>query len=563
MSAAALRPYVTAGVALVGASIISVTPIAPTQIASPGSDIRVSNASVDLVASVTNCATTPDSALCTPSTLPSFMADGTPSAFQTLAAAAGPSVFNIPANLLITLANIPYNLLTALGTGDDGTGNPLNLGDEPNSGFSFTPNYDNILFQRPDGQVVGLTSDLNFAGSIWVYSGTNVLGTDPGDIGRYQALINVLVPIPALSVGLGNIVTAIAASQLPMSVGCTGTGLGACPDIFSILGDSLQLQNIFKLFSPEGYTFPTTTDPITCTDEGACNILDPNGPTVPQSGQNIKLDLSAPFTNFYNSLLQTPDFSTIKVPTLQMTVSTLVNLVKGFNTFLNPFVLGTQCTLCAYFVPNPDNLPIPGPINEGTQAPPFTPPVGPFTPSNGATTLVAADTTVADTSSADTTESAKTPLLKKLLAKPEKTEATQAEDVAAAAAAVNAAGTEDPTPAADAVDETTSTSSTAEVSTPKTTPKHAKPDNGLAGAIKDAFSNPFKGSKTAKDSSSTVKDSSSTSTSTGASSTGGDDTGSKTAKAPKAPKANKVAKTAKAADSSKGGASGGSSNSDG
>ncbi|TPG32271.1 hypothetical protein [Mycolicibacterium hodleri] len=535
MSAAALRPYVTAGVALVGASIISVTPIAPTQIASPGSDIRVSTASVDLVASVTSCTgAATDSTVCGVSSLPSFMANGTPSAFQTLAATAGPSVFNIPANLLITLANIPYNLLTALGTGDDGTGNPLNLGAEPNSGFSFTPNFDNVLFQRPEGQVVGLTSDLNFAGNIWVYSPTNVLGTDPGDIARYQALLNVAVPIPALSVGLGNIVTAIAASQLPMSVGCTGTGLGACPDIFSILGDSLQLQNIYKLFT-DGYTFPTVTDPITCTDEGACNILDPAGPQVPQSGQTVKLDLSAPFTNFYNSLLQTPDFSTIKVPTLAMTVSTLVNLVKGFNTFLNPFVLGTQCTLCAYLVPNPDHLPIPGPINPGTQAPPFTPPVGPFTQGTTMTTLAAADSTATDT-----TNSSNTPLLKKLLAKPEKTQATPEEDVAAAAAAVNAAGTEDPTPAANTLDQATSTTSTPEVSKPKPTPKHAKPENGLAGAIKDAFSNPFKGSKTSGDTAST--------------------SGDTAPKVAKTPKANKVAK---AADSDKGGASGGSGNTDG
>jgi hypothetical protein len=267
-----------------------------------------------------------------------------------------PNLFNISANLLIALANVPYNFLTALGAGN------VNLGALPNSGFSFQPGVQGINLIQPAGSVVGLTADLNYGGSWWVYSPTNVLGTDLADVPRYQALMNVLIPFPALSVPLGNILTSILASQLPMNVGCTGTGLGACNDPIAILSTMFDLQHIVDLFSPGGYTFPAVNNPITCSATGQCDVINPNGPATPWSGQNVALDLSAPFTSFYNSLNATPDFSAIHIPTLQMVVDTFVNFAAGLNTAFNPFVLGTQCGLCAPFVPNPGGLPVPGPL---------------------------------------------------------------------------------------------------------------------------------------------------------------------------------------------------------
>src|SRR5438046_3820427 len=111
---AALRPYVTAGVALVGASVIAVTPIAP-----PQPEARTANWDVSLAAAITDT----------------------------------PNLFNISANLFIALANVPYNFLNALGAGD------VNLGSEPNSGFSFQPSYDGVRLDQTE--VVGLTSNLN------------------------------------------------------------------------------------------------------------------------------------------------------------------------------------------------------------------------------------------------------------------------------------------------------------------------------------------------------------------------------------------------------------------
>ncbi|PRC56396.1 hypothetical protein C6A85_38830, partial [Mycobacterium sp. ITM-2017-0098] len=85
---------------------------------------------------------------------------------------------------------------------------------------------------------------LRYTGSWWLYSQTNILGTDPADPSRYQAITNVLVPFPALSVPLGNMFAAIAASQLPMDVNCTGTGVGACDDPSAILSKMFDLSRI-------------------------------------------------------------------------------------------------------------------------------------------------------------------------------------------------------------------------------------------------------------------------------------------------------------------------------
>src|SRR5215211_2971413 len=72
---AAVRPYVTAGAALVGASVIAVTPIA-----APPPDIQVANPAVRLAAD---------------------------------------SIANVPVNLMIAIANIPANEIIALNNWSD------------------------------------------------------------------------------------------------------------------------------------------------------------------------------------------------------------------------------------------------------------------------------------------------------------------------------------------------------------------------------------------------------------------------------------------------------------
>lgn len=357
------RSYVTAGVALMGAGVISATPVTPNL------DLEMKSYDVGLVAATQSCATGSASALCATPT-------GVPSATPFASTTDSTNIFNIPANLFIALANTPYNFFNALGEGD------VALGSDPNGDFSFQPTYEGVTLTQPEGSVVGLGRNLRYTGNWWVYSQTNILGTDPADPSRYQALTNVLVPFPALSVPLGNMVAAIAASQLPMDTGCTGTGPGSCDHPEAILSKMFDLRHVAALFSPDGYTFPETRAGITCSADGQCYVKDEDGPEVPWSGENVKLDATAPFTSFYNSLTKTPDFSEIKPLTPQFAASSLTSLANGINTDFNPFVLGTQCTVCAPFVPNPDNKPIPGPV--------FTDPDSPTT-----TTLAAGEKTAA------------------------------------------------------------------------------------------------------------------------------------------------------------------------
>ncbi len=337
------RSYVTAGVALMGAGVISATPVTPNL------DLEMKSYDVGLVAATQSCATGSTSALCaTPA--------GIPSATTFATTTDSTNILNIPANLFIALANTPYNFFNALGEGD------VALGSDPNGDFSFQPTYEGVTLTQPEGSVVGLGRNLRYTGNWWVYSQTNILGTDPADPSRYQALTNVLVPFPALSVPLGNMVAAIAASQLPMDTGCTGTGPGACDHPEAILSKMFDLRHVVALFSPDGYTYPETRAGITCSADGQCYVKDEDGPEVPWSGETVKLDATAPFTSFYNSLTKTPDFSEIKPVTPEFVAGSLTSLANGLNTDFNPFVLGTQCAVCAPFVPNPDNKPIPGPV---------------------------------------------------------------------------------------------------------------------------------------------------------------------------------------------------------
>ncbi|MCG7596441.1 hypothetical protein [Mycobacterium sp. PSTR-4-N] len=342
-----------------GAGVISATPVTPNL------DLQIKNYDVGLVAATQSCAEGSASALCSTPT-------GVPSAAPFATTTDSTNILNIPANLFIALANAPYNFFNALGEGD------VALGSDPNGDFSFQPTYEGVTLTQPEGSVVGLGRNLRYTGNWWVYSQTNILGTDPADPSRYQALTNVLVPFPALSVPLGNMVAAIAASQLPMDVGCTGTGPGACDHPEAILSKMFDFRHVAALFSPDGYTYPETRAGITCSADGQCYVKDENGPEVPWSGETVKLDATAPFTSFYNSLTKTPDFSEIKPLTPQFVAGSLTSLANGINTDFNPFVLGTQCTVCAPFVPNPENKPIPGPV--------FTDPG-----TSSATTTLAAD----------------------------------------------------------------------------------------------------------------------------------------------------------------------------
>ena len=351
---ATARSYFTAGAALVGAGVITATPInAPT----PG-DVTT-RWDVALTAAALSCSGDDAGALCTP---PADTPTDSVAPVPFSATQDATNVFNIPANLFIALANTPYNFFNALGEGN------VQLGSDPDGEFDFQPTYEGVTLTQPDGNVPGLGRNLRYTGSWWLYSQTNILGTDPADPSRYQAITNILIPFPELAVPLGNIVATVAASQLPMATGCTGTGPGACDDPADILSKMFNVAAIPALFSPQGYTFPETRAGITCDDNGQCYVKDEDGPEVPWSGQTVRLDATEPFTNFYDSLTGTPDYTRITPLTPEFVIASLNSLGSGLNTAFNPFVLGTQCAICAPFVPNPDNQPVPGPVFEDPDA---------------------------------------------------------------------------------------------------------------------------------------------------------------------------------------------------
>ena len=108
--------------------------------------------------------------------------------------AADASLLNIPMNLLIDLLNIPYNEVQALNYG---------------------------------------ARSLFFSGPWFVVSPTNIWGVDPGDPAHFMAVVNLLVPFPALSGlgldqsdpnGLGQQYWQLAAAELPVNKYCDVNG---------------------------------------------------------------------------------------------------------------------------------------------------------------------------------------------------------------------------------------------------------------------------------------------------------------------------------------------------
>jgi hypothetical protein len=258
----AVRPYVTAGAALVGASVIAITPIAPT------TDTNIANLATRLAAA---------------------------------------SIANIPANLIDAIANVPANELQGL--------------------------------QQ-------LADALNNAGSWWVVSPTNVLGWDPGNPDMMAGTVNALVPFPALSGPLGNMLNVIAEAELPMNAGCSETIAAYCTNLPGLLSVMFTVP-LWTFFTTPGYTFPTVINPI-------------DGQPVAWSGQTFLLDPLAPISSFINSLMATPSGITTVTP--QGVITTFTNLLKSFNVAFNPFVPGTACTSCQPFVPT-----------SATSIPSFTP----------------------------------------------------------------------------------------------------------------------------------------------------------------------------------------------
>ena len=159
-------------------------------------------------------------------------------------------------------------------------------------------------------------------GSWQAWGPTNVIGFDEQDPPKFQALIDMLIPIEPFSSVLGDQLSWWARANLPMNAGCAAQP-GACPD-----RNAVQKGNFTVPLSQlhEGYQFPTVTNPFT-------------GEPTSWSGRYVKLggDPSAALWAY----LTAP-------PTGVATVSpggfpgTLAKLGKSFYDAFNPFVQNSE-----------------------------------------------------------------------------------------------------------------------------------------------------------------------------------------------------------------------------
>jgi hypothetical protein len=226
------------------------------------------------------------------------------------------------------------------------------------------------LVDIPFNEIQGLdvySDSLLFSGDWWVPSATNLWGTDPGDIGHYMGLADLLIPFATISgldqpeidptalangtAGLAQQIAMLAAAELPVSASCDAetcapvlptTQITGITDIdrileffntitlgksqFPLVDDWLKvpLSDLLK-----GFTFTTGDDPglvdpspdtgtggavsSTLGFDGTTDPTDPTATTtgdaglMPWAGDTFKLNLLGPLEDFYQSLLASPE----------------------------------------------------------------------------------------------------------------------------------------------------------------------------------------------------------------------------------------------------------------
>jgi hypothetical protein len=247
--------HVSAGVALVGAGVIAVTPLS-----SPPAEHTVSSAALRL-------------------------------------AAASSSIANIPVNLVQDALNIPYVLFAA-----------------PYQTQQATDNNGNIVGgQTVYGALNYWTWTTNLEGSWWTYTPNNILGWDPGDWNWTTSVIDTLIPIPSLSGPIANNVNVFMAAEDPMNPGCLGIP-GPCNNPAGFVQSQFQVP-MSALMS--GYRFPATPGvPIQApwSGNGTIGTLDPMAPLTsylqhlmaPPQGVHLVSPVTAAtdFVNFIGPLAQ-------------------------------------------------------------------------------------------------------------------------------------------------------------------------------------------------------------------------------------------------------------------
>mgnify|MGYP000935675664 CR=1 FL=1 len=179
-----------------------------------------------------------------------------------------------------------------------------------------------------------------FTGSWLVPSETNIWGFDVGDPPRTQALVDMLIPIPALSKPLGEQVIGLLQAEIPSHTDCYSMSCGLDGWLALFLGyGGVPISDLLN-----GYTFPTegptVTDPHGAVD-GALGFpgtgIGSDGSDVyPWAGTTFTLDPIKPWSDFWTSL--TADPSSEPLVSMPNAFQVLIDFAASWFVMLNPFL---------------------------------------------------------------------------------------------------------------------------------------------------------------------------------------------------------------------------------
>jgi hypothetical protein len=325
----AIRPYLTAGVALAGSSLIAAASI--VAVTTPPRP-RVADLDVALTAG-----------------------DGSFS-----------DLLNVPVNLFNDMMNIPYNLFEAPYSvkgmipdfvNEDGvTGQH-----EPGSGLAADgtiqhasdvwPMYHDFD-NDPDGDTFHgalnfLSGALDYTGSFYVSNPTNVFGWDTGNTWNLPAALDALLPFTRLGPDMTDNPIAfntniIAEAEFPEA---------SAQNALTFHDPIGELQTLFKV------PFSTLVDGYTLPPEGAFNPVGAgNGPLGPPiegglayhdlwSGEHVNVDPTLGFDQYFEHLMSDPADNPIQQLDPSTILPTIGRAIQAINIDFNPLSAGEDSFL--------------------------------------------------------------------------------------------------------------------------------------------------------------------------------------------------------------------------
>ncbi|WP_046321223.1 hypothetical protein [Mycobacterium sp. UM_Kg1] len=269
--------------------------------------------------------------------------------------AAGESLWNVPLNLFQALVNAPAWEIHAMDT---------------------------------------LAKSLFYSGPWFAGSPTNAWGEDPGDMGHFEGILQMMFPFPLISgaghegdhsyPGLGQQLSMLANVQIPIDLSCAGldclpamptspiTGFTAIDQTLWSLLIAFGLQpfplinNWFQIpfsamtngnqfyFDPNGpgmvnigyandgyyWQGTRTLEELGLNPEDYPNI-DPNAPLQPWAGSYYSMDFGQPFANFFNSLTQPFDPDQFILPDPIDFARAVQSMIASSLLAFNPFIPGS------------------------------------------------------------------------------------------------------------------------------------------------------------------------------------------------------------------------------